>query len=131
MITNLNLVLNVSRLVCIEISDSDIDNPQRTPMSADELANVRCPVLIVQVGIHRSLYVCHAENSHQAERSATHPIEHAQQLRNLLVNVPNGAQLFTVKGTYRIYLPEVHIARFYRHLGLQRHTDTSLCCPRQ
>ncbi|RPD62035.1 alpha/beta-hydrolase, partial [Lentinus tigrinus ALCF2SS1-7] len=64
-ITNLNLVLN------------------RTPMSADELANVRCPVLIIQ-----------------AERSATHPLEHAQQLRNLLVNVPGGAQLFTVKTTH-------------------------------
>ncbi|KAI0356681.1 alpha/beta-hydrolase [Trametes cingulata] len=64
-ITNVNLVLN------------------RTPMSPDELASVRCPVLIIQ-----------------AERSPTHPMEYAQQLRQALVNVPNGAQLFNVKATH-------------------------------
>ncbi|KAI0771527.1 Alpha/Beta hydrolase protein [Trametes elegans] len=64
-ITNVNLVLN------------------RTPMSPDELASVRCPVLIIQ-----------------AERSPTHPMEYAQQLRQGLVNVPNGAQLFNVKAMH-------------------------------
>ncbi|KAH9894169.1 Alpha/Beta hydrolase protein [Cubamyces lactineus] len=64
-ITNVNLVLN------------------RTPMTPDELASVRCPVLIIQ-----------------AERSPTHPMEYAQQLREALVNVPNGAQLFNVKATH-------------------------------
>ncbi|KAI0751268.1 Alpha/Beta hydrolase protein [Daedaleopsis nitida] len=64
-ITNVNLVLN------------------RTPMTDDELANVRCPVLIIQ-----------------AERSQTHPMEYAQQLRQALINVPNGAQLFSVKANH-------------------------------
>ncbi|CDO74127.1 hypothetical protein BN946_scf185043.g177 [Trametes cinnabarina] len=64
-VTNVNLVLN------------------RTPMSPEELASVRCPVLIIQ-----------------AERSATHPMEYAHQLRQALVNVPNGAQLFNVKATH-------------------------------
>ncbi|KAI0676767.1 Alpha/Beta hydrolase protein [Trametes maxima] len=64
-ITNVNLVLN------------------RTPMTPDELASIRCPVLIIQ-----------------AERSPTHPMEYAQQLRQSLINVPNGAQLFNVKATH-------------------------------
>ncbi|KAI0637711.1 Alpha/Beta hydrolase protein [Trametes polyzona] len=64
-ITNVNLVLN------------------RTPMSSEELASVRCPVLIIQ-----------------AERSPTHPMEYAQQLRQALVNVPGGAALFNVKATH-------------------------------
>ncbi|KAH9943003.1 alpha/beta-hydrolase [Epithele typhae] len=64
-IQNVNLILN------------------RTPMSAHELANVRCPVLIIQ-----------------AERSQTHPMEYAQQLRQALVNAPDTAQLFTVKATH-------------------------------
>ncbi|EJF63051.1 alpha/beta-hydrolase [Dichomitus squalens LYAD-421 SS1] len=64
-IMNANLVLN------------------RTPMTEEELANIRCPTLIIQ-----------------AERSQSHPMEYAQQLRQALVNVPNGAQLFTVKATH-------------------------------
>ncbi|KAI0721973.1 hypothetical protein C8T65DRAFT_705024 [Cerioporus squamosus] len=52
-ITNLNLVLN------------------RTPMSADELANVRCPVLIIQVRICCTLYLHHSQSSYQAERKAS------------------------------------------------------------
>ena len=40
----------------------------------------------------------------QAERSQTHPMEYAQQLRQSLVNVPNGAQLFTVKGNHLVYM---------------------------
>ncbi|KAL1937580.1 hypothetical protein VTO73DRAFT_13075 [Trametes versicolor] len=64
-LTNVNLVLN------------------RTPMSPEQLASVRCPVLIIQ-----------------AERSPTHPMEYAHQLRQALINVPNGAQLFNVKATH-------------------------------
>ncbi|OJT13183.1 hypothetical protein TRAPUB_10274 [Trametes pubescens] len=64
-LTNVNLVLN------------------RTPMSPEQLAGVRCPVLIIQ-----------------AERSPTHPMEYAHQLRQALINVPNGAQLFNVKATH-------------------------------
>ncbi|KAI0829356.1 Alpha/Beta hydrolase protein [Trametes gibbosa] len=64
-ITNVNLVLN------------------RTPMSPEEMANVRCPVLMIQ-----------------SERSPTHPMEYAQQIRQALVNVPGGAQMFTVKATH-------------------------------
>ncbi|KAH9853880.1 Alpha/Beta hydrolase protein [Lenzites betulinus] len=61
-IVNTNLVLN------------------RTPMSAIEMANVTCPVLMIQ-----------------SERSPTHPMEYAQQTRQALVNVPGGAQMFNVK----------------------------------
>ncbi|KAL7282046.1 hypothetical protein ACG7TL_003513 [Trametes sanguinea] len=64
-VTNVNLVLN------------------RTPMSPEELASVRCPVLIIQ-----------------AERSSTHPIEYAHQLRQALINVPGGAQMFNVKASH-------------------------------
>ncbi|KAI9063425.1 alpha/beta-hydrolase, partial [Trametes sanguinea] len=55
----------------------------RTPMSQEELTSVRCPVLIIQ-----------------AERSSTHPIEYAHQLRQALVNVPGGAQMFNVKAAH-------------------------------
>ena len=77
-------------------------------MTSEELANVQCPVLIIQVRrFHLHRLSRDSLVSWQAERSQTHPMEYAQQLRQALVNVPGGAQLFTVKGNYFTYLTEL------------------------
>lgn len=64
-VTNLNLVSN------------------RTPMTPEELAAVKSPVLIIQ-----------------AERSVTHPMQHAQELAQALTGVPNGVSLYNVRAAY-------------------------------
>ena len=66
----------------------------------------------VRSSLYRSVYLFLrlSRNSFvgvQAERSQTHPMEYAQQLRQALVNVPDGAQLFTVKGNHFAYLSEL------------------------
>ncbi|KAL6306711.1 Alpha/Beta hydrolase protein [Sparassis latifolia] len=55
----------------------------RVPMTSEELAAVRCPLLIIQ-----------------AERSETHPKQYAEELANALINVPGGASLYLVKTSH-------------------------------
>ncbi|PCH41599.1 alpha/beta-hydrolase, partial [Wolfiporia cocos MD-104 SS10] len=55
----------------------------RTPLTEEEFAAITCPTFIIQ-----------------AERSQTHPLEFAEQIAQLLVNVPGGsASVFPVKAS--------------------------------